>query len=103
MANIHASQAFYALTLMGSTATTSATTCNVIPGLKLQDQQLFVARGEDLYLYRITESESRDDIRLVLMLKQKAFGIIRGVTSFRIPGTATGESLHEPQQRREHA
>ena len=92
MANTQSSQAFYALTLEASSAPTASCTCNVIPGLKQQDQQIFEARGQRLLLHRITENEDRTDVKVTTVCDQDAFGIIRGVSAFRIPGTATGKS-----------
>ena len=93
MANIQQTQAFYSLTLEPSSAATAACTCNVIPGLKQQDQQIFEARGQRLYLHRIVENEDRTEVKVSTFLEQDVFGIVRGVSSFRIPGTPTGKSL----------
>lgn len=92
MANTQSSQAFYSLTLEPSSAPTAACTCNVIPGLKSQDQQIFEARGQRLYLHRIIENEDRSEVKVSTFLDQDVFGIVRGVSAFRIPGTSTGES-----------
>ena len=92
MANIQSTQAFYALTLQASSAPTAACTCNVVPGLKLQDQQIFEARGQRIYLHRIVENEDRTEVKVSTVLDQDLFGIVRGVAAFRIPGTGTGKS-----------
>lgn len=102
MANIQSSQAFYALTLEAPSAPTASVTCNVIPGLKQQDQQIFEARGQRLLLHRITENEDRTEVKVTTVCEQDAFGIIRGVSAFRIPGTATGK-FKPSAQRREDA
>lgn len=91
MANIQSSQAFYSLTLEAPSAPTASCTCNVIPGLKQQDQQIFEARGQRLLLHRINESDDRSEVKVTTVCEQDAFGIIRGVSAFRIPGTATGK------------
>ncbi|KAK4550552.1 hypothetical protein LTR36_000131 [Oleoguttula mirabilis] len=93
MANIQQTQAFYSLTLESSSAPTAAVTCNAIPGLKNQDQQIFEARGQRLYLHRIIESEGRTEVKVSTVVEQDAFGIIRGVTAFRIPGTPTDQLI----------
>lgn len=93
MANIQQTQAFYSLTLEPSSAPTAAVTCNAIPGLKTQDQQIFEARGSRIYLHRIVENEERTEVKLSTVAEQDVFGIIRGVTAFRIPGTPTGMSI----------
>jgi splicing factor 3B subunit 3 len=93
MANTQSSQAFYNLTLEPSSAPTSSCACNVIPGVKLQDQQVFEARGQRLFLHRIVENSDRTEVKLSTFLDQDVFGIVRGVSAFRIPGTATGKSL----------
>lgn len=97
MANIQSSQAFYALTLEPSSAPTAAVTCNVIPGLKSQDQQIFEARGTRILLKRVVESEDRMAITVKTILEQDTFSIVRGVSAFRIPGTTTGTSTQMPQ------
>ncbi|KAF2769382.1 hypothetical protein EJ03DRAFT_327440 [Teratosphaeria nubilosa] len=91
MANIQQTQTFYSLTLEAASATTSAVTCNAIPGLKQSDQQIFEARGEKIYLHRIVESEDRSTVTLTTVLEQNVFGIVRGVSAFRIPGTSTDQ------------
>jgi splicing factor 3B subunit 3 len=91
MANIQQTQSFYSLTLQPSSAPTAACTCNVIPGLKQQDQQIFEARGQTILLHRILENEDRTEVKLSTFLEQDVFGIVRGVSAFRIPGTASGE------------
>lgn len=92
MANIQSTQAFYSLTLEASSAVTAACICNVIPGLKSQDQQIFEARGQRICLKRIHENEDRSEVRVETVLEQDCFGIIRGVGALRIPGTSQGES-----------
>jgi splicing factor 3B subunit 3 len=92
MANTQSSQAFYSLTIEPSTAATAACVCNVIPGAKQQDQQIFEARGQRLYLHRILENADRTEVKVSTFLDQDVFGIVRGVSAFRIPGTSTGES-----------
>ena len=91
MANIQSTQAFYALTLEQPSAPTAAVACNVIPGLRSGDQQILEACGQQLILYRVDESEDRSQRRLIQIASHGAFGIIRGLASFRIPGTATGK------------
>ncbi|KAK5707950.1 pre-mRNA-splicing factor rse1 [Elasticomyces elasticus] len=91
MSNVQQSQAFYSLTLSAPTATTAAVTTNSIPGLKTQDQQIFEARGSRIYLHRVIENEDRTEVKLQQVCEQDTFSIIRGVTSFRIPGTATDQ------------
>ncbi|KAK1809628.1 pre-mRNA-splicing factor rse1 [Friedmanniomyces endolithicus] len=91
MSNVQQTQAFYSLTLEAPSATTAAVTCNSIPGLKNQDQQIFEARGQRIYLHRIIENDDRTEVSLSTVCEQNVFGIIRGVTSFRIPGTATDQ------------
>ncbi|KAK3075411.1 pre-mRNA-splicing factor rse1 [Teratosphaeriaceae sp. CCFEE 6253] len=91
MSNVQQNQAFYSLTLQAPSAVTAACTCNSVPGLKTQDQQIFEARGQRIYLHRITENEDRSEVKLVTVCDQDVFGTIRGVTSFRIPGTATDQ------------
>jgi len=90
MANVQSTQAFYSLTLEPSSAPTAAVTCNAIPGLKNQDQQIFEARGQRIYLSRIIENDDRTEVKVSTVLDQDVFGIVRGVAAFRIPGTATG-------------
>lgn len=92
MSNVQQSQAFYSLTLEASSAPTAAVTCNAIPGLKNQDQQIFEARGQRIYLHRITENGDRTVVKVSTVVDQDVFGIIRGVAAFRIPGTPTGMS-----------
>jgi splicing factor 3B subunit 3 len=89
MANIQTTQTFYALTLEAGSAPTSAVTCNVIPGLKSTDQQIFEARGERLYLHRVVENEERTEVKLSTLLEHDAFGTIRGLSAFRVPATTT--------------
>lgn len=103
MANVQTSQAFYALTLEPSSAPTAACTCNVIPGLKAQDQQIFEARGQHLLLHRITENEDKTEVKVVTVIDQDVFGIVRGVGAFRIPGTSTGESESDVKGSSRHA
>ncbi|KAK3703320.1 pre-mRNA-splicing factor rse1 [Vermiconidia calcicola] len=91
MANVQATQAFYSLTLEPSSAPTAACTCNVIPGLKSQDQQIFEARGQRILLHRIVENEDRTEVKVSTFLDQDVFGIVRGVSAFRIPGTGTDQ------------
>lgn len=93
MANVQQTQAFYALTLEAPSAPTAAVLCNVIPGLKTGDQQIFEARGQRVLLHRITESADRTERKITTVCDQDAFGIIRGVAAFRIPATATGKHL----------
>ncbi|KAK5122599.1 hypothetical protein LTR85_003862 [Meristemomyces frigidus] len=93
MANIQQTQAFYSLTLEPSSAPTAAVTCNAIPGLKNQDQQIFEARGQRIYLHRILENGDRTEVKVSTVLDQDVFGIIRGVTAFRIPGTPTDQLI----------
>ena len=90
MSNTQATQAFYALTLEPSSAVTSACTCNVIPGLRRQDQQIFQASGQHIMIKRVTENEDKSEIAISTVLDQDSFGIVRGVAAFRIPGTSTG-------------
>ena len=92
MANIQSTQAFYSLTLEASSATQSAVTCNVIPGLKTQDQQIFEACGQRIRVRRIHENADRSEVRVSTVVEQDVFGIVRGVSAFRIPGTSTGKS-----------
>jgi len=101
MANIQSTQAFYSLTLEAASATQSAVTCNVIPGLKSQDQQIFEARGQHIYLHRIIDNADRTETRLSTVAEQDVFGIVRGVAAFRIPGTSTGK-LISPAAADEH-
>ncbi|KAI7171011.1 hypothetical protein D0869_15364 [Hortaea werneckii] len=91
MANVQQTQSFYALTLTPPSAPSCSITCNAIPGLKTQDQQIFEARGQRIYLHRIIENEDRSEVKISTVLDQDVFGIIRGVTAFRIPGTATDQ------------
>lgn len=91
MAHVQQTQSFYSLTLEAPSAPIAAVTCNAIPGLKSQDQQIFEARGQRLYLHRITENEDRTEVKVSTVLEQNVFGVIRGVTAFRIPGTATDQ------------
>ena len=90
MANIQQTQAFYSLTLEPSSAPTAAVVCNAIPGLKQQDQQIFEARGQRIYLHRILENADRTEVTVSTVLEQDVFGIVRGGSAFRIPGTPTG-------------
>lgn len=92
MANVQQTQAFYALTLEAPSAPTAAVLCNVIPGLKAGDQQIFEARGQHVLLHRITESADRTERKITTVCDQDVFGIVRGVAAFRIPATATGKS-----------
>ncbi|KAI6853107.1 putative splicing factor 3B subunit 3 [Hortaea werneckii] len=91
MANVQQTQSFYSLTLTPPSAPSCSVTCNAIPGLKTQDQQIFEARGQRIYLHRIVENEDRSEVKLSTVLDQDVFGIIRGVSAFRIPGTATDQ------------
>ena len=92
MANIQSSQAFYSLTLEPSSAPTAACVCNAIPGLKQTDQQIFEARGNRIFLHRVNENEDRTEVKVSTTVDQDVFGIVRGVSAFRIPGTNTGKS-----------
>ena len=91
MSNVQQTQAFYSLTLESESSPTAACTCNVIPGAKSQDQQILEARGQHLVLHRIVENEDRTEVKVTTFLEQDVFGIVRGVSAFRIPGTSTGE------------
>ncbi|KAK5116447.1 hypothetical protein LTR62_007995 [Meristemomyces frigidus] len=91
MANVQTTQAFYSLTLSPPSAPTAACTTNSIPGLKNQDQQIFEARGSSIYLHYIRENQDKTEVKMETVCSQDCFGIIRGVTSFRIPGTATDQ------------
>ncbi|KAK4631909.1 Pre-mRNA-splicing factor rse1 [Fulvia fulva] len=93
MANVQQTQAFYGLTLEQASAPTSAILCNAIPGLKTADQQIFEARGQHISLHRITESADRTERTVTTVLDQDVFGIVRGVTAFRIPGTSTDQLI----------
>lgn len=97
MANVQQTQAFYALTLEAPSAPTAAVLCNVIPGLKAGDQQIFEARGQHVLLHRITESADRSERKITTVCDQDVFGIIRGVAAFRIPATATGKQIFSHQ------
>lgn len=91
MANVQQTQAFYALTLEAASAPTAAVTCNAIPGLKTHNQQIFEARGERIYLHRITENADRTEVKISTVVEQDVLGIVRGVSAFRIPGTTTDQ------------
>ena len=91
MANIQQNQAFYALTLEEPSEPTAAVACNVIPGLKSGDQQIFEARGQHILMHRVYVSEDGTDHRVVTMCDQDVFGIVRDVAAFKIPGTAIGQ------------
>lgn len=93
MANVQQTQAFYALTLEQPSAPSAAVLCNVIPGLKAGDQQIFEARGQHILLHRITENADRTERKVTTVCDQDVFGIVRGVAAFRIPGTSTGKIL----------
>ncbi|KAK5138497.1 hypothetical protein LTR08_000083 [Meristemomyces frigidus] len=93
MANIQQTQAFYSLTLEPASAPTAAVVCNAIPGLKAQDQQIFEARGQRIYLHRILENGDRTQVTVSTVLEQDVFGIVRGVSAFRIPGTPTDQLI----------
>jgi splicing factor 3B subunit 3 len=86
MANTQATQAFYSLTLEAGSAPTAACLCNVIPGLKATDQQIFEARGERVYLRRLVNND-QGEVKAETVLEQDVFSIIRGVGAFKIPGT----------------
>lgn len=103
MANIQQTQAFYGLTLEPPSSPTASVLCNVIPGLKAGDQQIFEARGQRIALHRISENQDRTERKITTVLEQDVFGIVRGVATSRIPGTSTGKYLYELQQRRKHA
>lgn len=92
MANTQSSQAFYNVTLEASSAVTDACACNAIPGLRLQDQQIFEARGTKIYLHQIVENKDRSDVKLSTLVEHDVFGIVRGLSAFRIPGTSVGKS-----------
>lgn len=91
MANTQATQAFYSLTLEAGSAPTAACLCNVIPGLRQSDQQIFEARGERVYLRRLV-GEPPQPITIETVLEQDVFSIVRGVCAFKIPGTNEGMS-----------
>lgn len=91
MSNTQQSQTFYSLTLEAPSAVQSCVTCNVIPGLKNQDQQIFEARGSRLFLHRIYESVDRSWVKITTVLEQDVFAIVRNVASWRIPGTSTDQ------------
>lgn len=91
MANVQQTQAFYALTLEQPSAPTAAVLCNVIPGRKAGDQQIFEARGQHVSLSVVAESADRTERKVTTVVDQDVFGIVRGVAAFRIPGTAQGE------------
>lgn len=93
MANTQTTQAFYSLTLQAPSATQSAVTCAVIPGLKASEQQIFEACGQYIRLRRIYENEDRSEVRVSTIVEQDCFGIVRGVAAFRIPGTATDQLI----------
>ena len=90
MANTQATQAFYSLTLEAGSAPTAACLCNVIPGLRQTDQQIFEARGERVYLRRLVGEHPSVTIETVL--EQDVFSLVRGVGAFKIPGTNEGMS-----------
>lgn len=91
MANTQQTQAFYGLTLEPPSAPTAAVLCNVIPGLKAGDQQIFEARGSRIALHRITENSDRTERKITTVLEQDVFGIVRGVSACKVPGTSTGQ------------
>lgn len=91
MANIQQTQAFYGLTLEPPSAPTAAILCNVIPGLKSSDQQIFEARGSRIAIHRITENADRTERKITTVLEQDVFGIVRGVAVCRVPGMSTGK------------
>lgn len=93
MANVQSTQAFYSLTLEASSATQAAVTCNVIPGLKTQDQQIFEACGPRILVRRIHENADRTEVKVSTVVEQDVFGIVRGVAAFRIPGTSTDQLI----------
>ena len=91
MANTQSTQAFYSLTLEAGSAPTAACLCNVIPGLKATDQQIFEARGERVYLRRLV-SNDQGEVKAETLLEHHVFSIVRGVGAFKIPGTKEGMS-----------
>jgi splicing factor 3B subunit 3 len=93
MANVQQTQAFYSLTLEQPSAPTAAVLCNVIPGLKAGDQQIFEARGQHILLHRITENSDRTERRITTVCDQDVFGIVRGVAAFRIPATTVDQLI----------
>ncbi|KAK4505746.1 hypothetical protein PRZ48_003711 [Zasmidium cellare] len=93
MANIQQTQAFYGLTLEPPSAPTASVLCNVIPGLKAGDQQIFEARGQRIALHRISENADRTERKFTTVLEQDVFGIVRGVATSRIPGTSTDQLI----------
>jgi len=92
MANTQATQAFYSLTLEAGSAPTAACLCNVIPGLKATDQQIFEARGERVYLRRLVTND-QGEAKVETVLEHDVFSIVRGVGAFKIPGTKEGMPL----------
>jgi splicing factor 3B subunit 3 len=92
MANTQSTQAFYSLTLEAGSAPTAACLCNVIPGLKATDQQIFEARGERVYLRRVIKHED-GGASVETVLEHDVFSIVRAVGAFKIPGTKEGKSI----------
>ena len=91
MANIQAQQAFYSLTLEPSSAPIAACMCNVIPGLKPSDQQVFEARGSKVYLRRLEVNKETGDVTMETMLERDTFSTVRGVGTFKLPGLKLGK------------
>ncbi|KAF2860189.1 hypothetical protein K470DRAFT_258155 [Piedraia hortae CBS 480.64] len=93
MSNIQQTQTFYSLTLEAPSAVQSAVTCNAIPRLKRQEQQIFAARGSRLSLYRIIESEDRSEVKVETIVEQDVFATVRAVGAMRVPGTAADQLI----------
>lgn len=96
MANVTQTQSFYSITLQAPSAPTAAVTCNAIPGLKAADQQVFEARGSRIYLHRIIENSQENgetEVKIKTVCEQDTFGIVRGVSACRIPGTGADQLL----------
>lgn len=89
MANIQATQAFYSLTLEAGTAPAGACVCRAIAG-QAQDQQVFEARGQRVYLRRLGKDDETEQPFVETILEHNVFSTIRGVGAFRIPGTQEG-------------
>lgn len=95
MSSILTTQAFYALTLINSSATTAAVTCHLVPRLPKLTSQILEARGSRLYLYYVKAQAAKTDaetatVSIVTVFEQDVFSIVRGLTCFRIPGAKTG-------------
>lgn len=92
MANIASNQCFYSLTLEPASAVTHACLANLLPPpAKTSDEQLIEVKGSRLVVSGIRRTD--EGVQLVPMCEHDCFGIIRGITSFRIPGTKTGKSI----------